>query len=278
MHLFKKLFEFYIYSSLHVSLATFSMTKITLISNGISDNWIPIFVFCSTFISYNFIRDIEFQNVAKHSFLIWFMKRRKNLFLISFVFTIINTIIFFSPFFHWISLLVLIPFALMTAFYAIPVIKINNKVYNLRNIPFLKIFTISISWAGITVLFPISNFHFSFSLDVWLDFFQRILFVLIITLPFDIRDLKHDDISLQTFPQKIGIRNTKLVGVFFAILFCFLQFLHSYEFDKFSLINYIIIAVSALFLIKSSEKQSKFYASFFVEALPIVWLILLLLL
>ncbi|WP_196890139.1 hypothetical protein [Aureivirga sp. CE67] len=273
----KKLFDFYIYSSLHVSLATFSMTKISLLTYGIQDNWIPFFVFCSTFTSYNFIRDLEFKNVAKHEFLIWFMKRRKLLFLLSFALSFVNLIIFFSPVFKWKSLIVLIPFALMTVFYAIPVFRFRNKNYNLRNIPFLKIFTISIAWAGITVLFPLENFGIPFTKNVWLDFLQRILFVLIITLPFDIRDLEHDAISLQTFPQKIGIRNTKIVGVLFAILFSFFQILQSYDFDKISLVKYIIILVSTLFLIISSEKQSKFYASFFVEALPIVWLILLLL-
>jgi len=51
MRLFKKLVNFYIFSNIHVALAGFSLTKITLINFGIADGLTPLFVAFSILIS-----------------------------------------------------------------------------------------------------------------------------------------------------------------------------------------------------------------------------------
>ena len=163
------------------------------------------------------------------------------------------------------SLLTLIPFTLATIFYSFPFQK-----YSLRNIPYLKLFLIAFSWAGITVLLPlIQNFIIPRDID-YIVFIQRFLFVIFITVPFDIRDLDYDASKLKTLPQQLGVKKTKIVSTLLIILFVLLELIKST--DEQSLISKISIAfLSFLFVIKATKNQSKYYSTLFVESLPITW-------
>ena len=68
MQLLKRIFDFYIYSNIHVALAGFCITKITLIKFGNVESYTPYFVALSILVSYNFIRYYE----IKTSHLTWF--------------------------------------------------------------------------------------------------------------------------------------------------------------------------------------------------------------
>ena len=97
-------------------------------------------------------------------------------------------------------------------------------------------------------------------------------------LPFEIRDLNYDSLKLGTIPQRIGVKRTKIIGIFLLILFFFLEYFKN-EIDTKSLTILLIITfVTALFLAFSNKNQSKYYSSFWVESLPIFWLVLFLML
>ncbi len=51
---------------------------------------------------------------------------------------------------------------------------------------------------------------------------QRFLFITAITIPFDIRDLSHDETEKRTFPQMMGIKGAKATSVVFIGLFMLL--------------------------------------------------------
>ena len=36
--------------------------------------------------------------------------------------------------------------------------------------------------------------------------------VFVLTLPFEIRDLQYDDSTLETLPQRVGVKKTKIIG------------------------------------------------------------------
>jgi 4-hydroxybenzoate polyprenyltransferase len=108
-------------------------------------------------------------------------------------------------------------------------------------------------------------------MDVWISFVQRFLFVIVITLPFDIRDLNYDREDINTIPKSLGIKYTKFLGVGLLIVFFILEFFK----DEIQYKNVFALCIvgmfSAIFLMASSEKQYKYYASFFVEGLPMIW-------
>ena len=152
----------------------------------------------------------------------------------------------------------------------------KNK--NLRALQSIKIFLVAVVWAGVTVLVPLVDLYPAIEFDHWISFFQRFLWIIVLTIPFEIRDLSYDSKGLRTFPQVLGIKRSKALGIFFLLVILIIEFLkdtisHSY---LFSLL--IIILVTGIFLLLTKERQSRYYTSFWVEGIPIVWLLLLCLL
>ncbi|MBK9271758.1 MAG: UbiA family prenyltransferase [Saprospiraceae bacterium] len=99
-----------------------------------------------------------------------------------------------------------IPLAIVTYLYSFP-IKINSHfAFRLRNLPYLKIFLIAWVWSCTTVILPVvfskSDFTSIQLMSIWI---MRFLFVLAITIPFDIRDLKADRLAgIKTIPTLVG--------------------------------------------------------------------------
>ncbi len=134
---------------------------------------------------------------------------------------------------------------------------------------------IVISWTGVTVLLPIINYSILLQNNEVIIIIQRFLFLVVIALPFDIRDLKFDNKNLKTLPQVLGVQKSKVLGLLFLMLFLGLEFFKS----PVSIIQFrthlIIAILSLVFLFRSTPNQNKYYSAFFVESLPIVWLLLL---
>ncbi len=275
MRLFKKIVDFYIYSNIHVALAGFSMTKITLINFGISNNLTPLFVAFSILISYNFIRFYEIKNNRLNWFKDWlFMNIKEILILLILSILGLGAISLFTDF-NLKSLLILFPFAFMTFFYAIPLFKIGKLEVSFRNFPMIKIFSIAIAWAGISVFFPLYEANYQFTSAVYLEFLQRILILLAITIPFDIRDIAADAKSLKTLPQILGVNFSKVLGILLLFGFILMEIFKE-NFTYFGLLVVILVSIiTSLFLWFSSPNKSRYYTSFWVESIPIVWLGLL---
>ncbi len=274
MNLLKKIIDFYIFSNIHVALAGFCLTEITLIRFGINDSLVPVFVALSIIISYNFIRFYEIKTSRLSWFRAWFFSYKKELLVLTILAVLaLGYIILFSKF-KIESLIVLAPFALMTFFYVVPLFKIGKLEISFRNFPFIKIFSIAIAWAGIMVLFPLYEATYSFNSNVYLEFIQRILFVLAIALPFDIRDVNIDSAILKTIPQTFGIPTSKAIGYVLLIVFVGLEFFKNKDSYLDILIIILISIITALFLRFSSPKKSRYYTSFWVELIPVVWFVL----
>ncbi len=271
MQAIKRIFDFYIFSNIHVAFAVFCLTKITLLSHSIESNLLPWFVFFSTITSYNFIRLYKVFDI--NSWTSKFVKQyKKGILGLTFISLLI--IIYLSFLLKLTTLLTLIPFGLFTLFYVIPLpIKKNNSL-TLRSVAFLKLFLIAISWAGTTVLVPMINYDIELGDNEMVTFIQRFLFVVAITIPFDIRDINFDAINLKTIPQIFGVQRSKTVGLLFLMMFLGLEFLKNpMEIEQFR-IHLIIAVFSLIFLFRATSKQNKYYSAFFVESLPIVWFLL----
>lgn len=162
----------------------------------------------------------------------------------------------------------------LTILYTLPFFP-NKK--NARNWVGIKIYIVALCWVGVTVVLPIVNSELPITFDFYLKCVQRFLLVFCLILIFEIIDLKTDDPHLKTVPQQIGVKLTKILGLFLLFVFYFLEFLKS-SFDETQfIINMILVLVVGLFLVFSNENRSKYYTSFWVESIPILWWSLLLL-
>ncbi|MBJ2176352.1 hypothetical protein JBL43_19020 [Aureibaculum sp. A20] len=268
MPLLKRVFDFYIFSNIHVALAVFCLVKITLLSYGNSSDIIPLFCFFSTIASYNLIRIFRIEEVQP-----WFYEFIKNNKLILILFTVFSAVVAFLLIFkfRYATLFWFIPFGIITLFYVNP-FHIKEQKISLRYIAFVKLFLIAISWAAVTVIIPLVQHRIHIGNNEIILFVQRFLFVAAITIPFDIRDITYDKDELKTLPQAIGVPKSKWLGLLFLMLFLGLEFFKTTVVPEQLRIHFFIAVITLLFLVKSTEEQHKYYSAFFVESLPMVWL------
>ncbi|MCF8274780.1 MAG: hypothetical protein K9I95_13225 [Flavobacteriaceae bacterium] len=274
MRILKQILNFYINSSIHVALAVFSLSWLTLIEFNIYyDSNILYFIFFASITGYNFVK---FFGIAKfhHRSLTAWLKLIQVFSLFCFLFMcfylmkIENSI--------WLYILV---FGIITFLYAIPFLptrKFLDQHHNLRNISGLKVFLIALVWCGVTVYLPLLNNHHIINLDVVIVSLQRFLLVIMLILPFEIRDLQFDSLKLSTIPQKLGVKGTKIMGVILGLIIFCLEFFKSEIALNQLIILLMISTITLVFVILSKEKQGKYYCAFWVEGVPILWLLFVL--
>jgi len=269
MQFFKKLFAFYVESNLHVSIAGASFTAVSLLYlEGKIEGLYPLFVFFSTLLGYHFIRIVDKYEYGEESignFLSELSIEIISLLVISFF-----GILYVGSRIGMSQMWILIPAVLTTFFYAVPILKYKGQKVTLRTYPRLKLLSIAFTWSIVTVLFPLQEYLGEKVL--WLLALQRFLLILVLVIPFDIRDLKVDALSLQTLPQQIGIKRTKAFAAFFLLLFIGISFIRISNAVHLVIIDACIALISFYFLFRANINQSKYFASFWVEAVPIFWM------
>ncbi|MDC8005623.1 hypothetical protein POV27_16305 [Aureisphaera galaxeae] len=259
------LFDFYINASIHVALAVTSLFFLTLREYEIPYSTVLVsIVFFGTISGYNFIKYARIAGLHHRSL----ATSLKTIQVFSFLCA--SVLLYFLiqlPKEQWIPLLLL---GVFTFLYAVPFLRRKS----LRTLHGIKIFVVGWVWAGVTVLFPLWETPWLNEMDAWLSFLQIFLLVIVWTLPFEIRDIEYDAPSLGTLPQKLGVRNTKLLGMLFLALVLVAE-VFKHEITTSRLLGLFFVAfLSALLLGISQKKQSKYFASFLVESIPIVWVIL----
>ncbi|WP_299442545.1 hypothetical protein [uncultured Aquimarina sp.] len=269
MKVVKSIFNFYLNSSIHVALAVAALVKLTFLKFEIlEDNKYIYFSFFSAIVAYNFVK---YANISKlyHKQLTKSMTSIKILTGISVV-----LLMYFGSQLSRDTLLCMLPFGLLTILYTVPIFP-NKK--NLRSVAGIKIFIIGVTWTGITVLTPILYAEGTLLIDVIIEVTQRFLFIVVIMLPFEIRDLQYDRKELETIPQKIGITRTKVFGSILLVIFLLLTAFKNELFSTEILSSVAITIISLLFLWGTDKKQSEYFCSFWVESIPIMWLFILVL-
>ncbi len=269
MGLFKRWFSFYVFGNIHVGLAAYCLTQITLAEYSVVNGSLPAFVFFSTILAYNFIRVFQIDRI-NGMIAAWIHSNKRALVLLNACCLVL--VIYFSLDFDLYELLILLPFLLTSVFYVVPV---SPNIPGLRNIPGLKLFLISFTWAGVTLYFPLFVSGLQDMEGLWMVFMQRLLFIMAITIPFDIRDAQFDFPDLKTVPQLIGINNSKWFAIAAMIIFVLLELSKNEPTTAFFAISVVIASVSIVSILFASDRQNRFYSSFWVESIPVLWYLLL---
>lgn len=269
----KHFFDFYINSSIHVALSVVALCWVTLLEFGLSiDKNVFCFLFFASITGYNFVKYFGLAKFHHRSLANWL----KTIQVFSF-FCFVAMVFFFFKLKEetWLCI---VATAVVTFLYAVPFMPkkyVFDKQGNLRNIGGLKVYIIAFVWAAVTVVLPLINGGFNLNYDVLITGLQRFIFVLVLMLPFEVRDLQYDSLKLATIPQKIGVKRTKILGSLGLAVFCFLEFMKDTIQPKLVFAMFVVSFVSLLFLWFSKQKQDKYYCAFWVEAIPVFWLLLL---
>ena len=275
MKVLKQLLDFYINSSIHVALAVYALSWITLKKLNINgDVTILYFNFFATITGYNFVK---YFGIAK-----WHHRSLANWLKVIQVFSLVcfGLMCYYALQLQNNSLMLITGFGMVTFLYAIPFLP--KKWYldtqqNLRDISGLKVYVIALVWCGVTVILPVFNNNGMFSQDAIITIIQNFILVIALMLPFEIRDLNYDSLKLATIPQKIGVKNTKRLGYVLVLLFYFVEYFKDKIDATGLLFQFVISIILCVFIYFANEDRNAYYTSFWVEALPVIWMLLMLL-
>lgn len=263
MKLLKQILNFYLNSSIHVALSCYALVHITFhVFHSQYDEAMAFFVFFGTIVGYNFVKYDALVRVKKNPIGI----QLKIIAVLSFISLILVGYYFFHL--KLITQIVSVVIFLITALYTLPFFP-NRR--NARNWAGVKIYIVALCWVGATLVLPLINAEIPFTIDFFIKCIQRFILVFVLILVFEILDLANDDPHLQTVPQTIGVKRTKILGFSLLIPFWFLEiFVSTFNYHD-AFINLIMVVMLMLFIIFANPNRSKYYTSFWVEAVPIFW-------
>ncbi|SFR54342.1 hypothetical protein SAMN04490243_2796 [Robiginitalea myxolifaciens] len=163
----------------------------------------------------------------------------------------------------------------LAALYALPVFP---GFRNLRSFGAIKVLIVALVWVHLTVWIPLWESKPLLNWDLQIEAIQRFLWVLLLMLPFEIRDMKADPAELRTWPRRWGEKTTQRLSWVGALLLFLLTFWKDYftgaeVLSKALAAVLIVIAVGAAY-----RRKTAYLASFWVEAIPIICLAALLVL
>ncbi len=207
----RRLIHFYVFSNIHISLAAalFVLSSFAVFEKSI--NWpYVLFIASGTFIIYGLHRYIALSKIEvddrSNRHLIFNNSRSLILVLSGIAMLIATSSYWFLPL--YLKKTLLLPIIISIA-YVIP--SFQNK--RLRDLPYLKILLIAVVWSLFYIL-PVLNSNS----QTPFVFFEKFLFILGLTIPFDIRDQKVD---AQTGLKTLGnsIKTQSALNLSFLLLF-----------------------------------------------------------
>ncbi len=263
---------FFLSSTIFVSICVVALCQSSAIILDVDVSSILPFVFSATFFSYNFLRLIRYSNKKNEIPRLFHQKAIAWMLLLSFCLTV-----YFSMELSKQSLLLLLPAILITLLYPYKW-SLKNRFISLREIPTLKIFLIAFVWSLVSVGLVAAEHDILFTGEVMGLFLTRFFFVLAITIPFDIRDLKLDNPAMKTIPQRYGVPQAKLISFTSLAVFEVFVFAQFIVFDlHYSLLVALLLTslCSAILIYKTNDSRTDFYYSFWMEGMSILMYLLL---
>lgn len=264
MKFLRSLLNIYIRSSLHVGLAVTALAVLSVMQFGfVPEPVLLLFILLGTISGYNFVKYSGISN--RHH-----LENTPYVFLLR-----IFTLLTLAGFLYCAWLLPLRvwymtgAFGGLTVLYAIPIYRGRN----LRSLKGLKVLIIAAVWMGMAVLVPLQYHNLGFSGRVFSQCAEIYLLVVVLMIPFEIRDLKYDAPELATFPQILGVLNTKWLGTFLLAGIAILAGYQNYIGESYLMINYGVLVLALVAIWGAGREQGDYYSSFWVESIPILWLI-----
>lgn len=214
------------------------------------------FVGSSTLLLYSLHRIIGIKKSESYSdqgrFAI-IIKYKSHLIVYAFLSGLLCMYLYYT--FDWNRRLLLIVPTILSLSYSLPIFLGGKR---LRDFHWIKIFLIAFCWAIITFTIPIyeinaySNFHLT------LLTLERSLFIFALTIPFDIRDRKIDNINqvktLATEYQDSQLKIVSWISLGIATIIVIICYHHIYKMP--SIITYVI---TAFLIFRTDENKNDYF-------------------
>lgn len=219
----------FVYSNVFVGVV---LTLLALCSyklvEGLTFHWyVPLSVFLGSFVLYNFHRlyKIDFIPANQLSFRHQWMLRNGTRIKYAMAISVFIAMLIL-PNYEAKDVVWLIPAAMLSVGYTIPVIPTESKWWRLRDIPLAKPLIIALVVSYLTLCFPIfeqSQITEIFQPDNMTLFIERCVFLISVTIPFEMRDMGADkEEGLSTLATYLGFGLCKNIAYSGLCLWFFL--------------------------------------------------------
>ena len=267
----RKALNIFIYTYIWVALAAGSLTYISAELQGIPGAAPAALTFLLALSSYAFIRLIKVRysqpnRLRKED--LW-NEKYKGVALFTFIASTSAIIPLVWEFIGTVQLYkTLVLPGILTLAYAYPLGK-NSRI-RLREVPGLKILTISLSWAWTAFFVPSLLTGGAPALNAYLILVAMTLYTVAITIPFDIRDMHKDHNAMRTLPQVLGSKKAGWLGILLLLL-TWLTLFSIYNEGQFIISSGTAFAYAAVMILLAGDDRDEFFYGFWVEASPIIW-------
>ena len=262
-----RLLHFILSHSIFIAFCAVAMClQTTTVLNLQNDRWLLGFVFFATLSSYNaywLFSNKIFGSVFYQQ--IFFKKERLKILLIA----IYITGLFICYYHSSLSINLVWPAVILNLLYIVPLLPIKALRFT-RRIGFLKTILLSVTWMYVTGFLPLQKSFFLITDFETVLLVNRFLFMLLLCVVFDNRDVAVDKIKgLHNIVTDIKPAAVKLfVLLLFILLICSVFLLQYLGLDLLQAFALIISAIAAgYFFYLSLQKRGYFFYYFFVDGL-----------
>lgn len=252
----KKLLSFLLFSSIFIATCAVSFAVETNIILGLPLNSAGFygFIFGATLFQYNSHYVLKNSAAVDSARLAWTLKNKPIhyfLLLLGFLLIIVSLFSFSLKHFYILIFLGVIAF-----FYSFPFLPVGKKK-RLKEFGILKILTLTLLWTLVTVWFPVNTMSYDPAL-FWMVFAKRFLFMFVLCLLFDMRDIDVDrESGIKTFPVRFGIKNAYLLSYFILVAFIILSAVQFYYWGQSGYFIAMIISAVATFIVIEITKKNQ---------------------
>jgi len=166
--------------------------------------------------------------------------------------------------FHCSAFVLIIAICALSFFYIVPLLFANGK--NLRDIPHLKAYLIALVWTMASVVLPAMESDTFFSGRTFQLTASNFLFILALTIPFDIRDIHLDEKSKWTIPQFLGLNGSKLISL---VLISASVFIGANDLILITHLSISILTYLILLALTTTKRQELFF-SFLIDGMLVL--------
>lgn len=262
-----------LYSNIFISICAAAMSIATYLLTQRPIHWMYIaFVFCATFLLYNFpvfVGEGFSAGYSERHF--WILRSKKPLAVLSAGALIVTAVIAFH--FPFKFLLAFIPITIPAFAYFFP-------QTHLRSVTGSKSFVVAIVWTGMTVIYPMLlmsdvGLARALTLENALIVVQNFLFMLPLCIIFNVRDIDYDrSVGVKTLPVVYGVKKTIAICILSLTLFTAVALAFP-TFDAARTGLLLSAICTAVLILQASESRSDYYYSLWIDGMILLQALLL---
>lgn len=220
--MFKKIIGIFFFGSIFISLCAVALCIETNLLLHLPLNSISfyLFVFGATLLQYNLHYLFKITASVQSGRFNW---SEQNRYVYKLLIAFAIALIMYSLFsFQFRQLPVLVLFGIIAFVYSFPILPFKNKK-RIKDFGLLKIITLALLWTLVTVWFPVEDLILS-DLSLQLIFLRRFVFIFLLCLLFDIRDIDSDKKeNIKTLAVKLGIETSYRLCFILLLIFIVLS-------------------------------------------------------